>query len=186
MYEKIEYDLKHHYGCLYWCIYWAWDLCCLELQNSSRIMRHAIGSMVYKHVGVWCIYSCCAVGLYCDKSNYQTQAEKYRLTNYNLAKECDCMKYLPIMSELFSSDSIFFLLIGVAVAFAVGLILKSDKKRTVGMVVSIIVYALCEVVSNIPAPFLVEIIALLVGTIAIGSFIGFLVALAVSKIKNKK
>ena len=38
----------------------------------------------------------------------------------------------------------------------------------------------------IPAPFLVSIIALFVGTVAIGGFIGFLVALVVSKIKNKK
>ena len=96
------------------------------------------------------------------------------------------MKYLPIMSELFSSDSIIFLLIGMAVAIAIGLILKSDKKRKAGMVASIIAYALCEVVSNIPAPFLVDIIALFVGTVAIGGFIGFLVAFVVSKIKNKK
>lgn len=54
------------------------------------------------------------------------------------------------------------------------------------MVASIIAYALCEVVSNIPAPFLVDIIALFVGTVAIGGFIGFLVAFVVSKIKNKK
>ena len=72
------------------------------------------------------------------------------------------MKYLPIMSELFSSDSVIFL------------------------VACIIAYVFCEVVSNIPAPFLVSIIALFVGTVAIGGFIGFLVALVVSKIKNKK
>ena len=54
------------------------------------------------------------------------------------------------------------------------------------MVASIIAYALCEVVSNIPASFLVAIIALFVGTIAIGCFIGFGVAFVVSKIKNKR
>ena len=43
------------------------------------------------------------------------------------------MKYLPIMSELFSSDSVIFLLIGMAIAFAIGLVLKSDKKRNVGI-----------------------------------------------------
>ncbi len=96
------------------------------------------------------------------------------------------MKYLPIMSELFSSDSVIFLLIGMAVAFAIALVIKSDKKRKVGMVASIIAYALCEVVSNIPASFLVAIIALFVGTIAIGCFIGFGVAFVVSKIKNKR
>ena len=96
------------------------------------------------------------------------------------------MKYLPIMSELFSSDSVIFLLIGMTIVFAIGLVLKSDKKRIVGMVACIIAYVFCEVVSNIPAPFLVSIIALFVGTVAIGGFIGFLVALVVSKIKNKK
>ena len=96
------------------------------------------------------------------------------------------MKYLPILDELFSSDSIVFLLIGLTVAFAIGLILKSDKKRIVGMAASIIVYALCEVVSNISTTFLPEIIALFIGTITIGCFIGFLIALIVSKIKNKK
>ena len=96
------------------------------------------------------------------------------------------MKYLPIMSELFSSDSINFLLIGLVVAFAIGLILKSNKQRIIGMVASIIVYALCEVLSNVPASFLVEIISLFIGTISLGCFIGFLIALVVSKIKRNK
>ena len=96
------------------------------------------------------------------------------------------MKYLPIMSELFSSDSIIFLLIGLVVAFAIGLILKSNKQRIIGMIASIIVYVLCEVLSNVPASFLVEIISLFIGTIALGCFIGFLIALVVSKIKKRK
>ena len=96
------------------------------------------------------------------------------------------MKYMPIMSELFSSDSVIFLLIGLAVAFVIGIVLKSNKKRKIGMITSIVTYAVCEVISNIPAPFLVSIIALFVGTIALGGFIGFLVAFVVSKIKEKK
>lgn len=96
------------------------------------------------------------------------------------------MKYLPILDELFSSDSIIFLLIGLAIAFAISFKIKSDKKRKVGMVASLITYAVCEIVSNIPAPFLVSIIALFVGTIAIGGFLGFLVSFVVIKIKNKE
>lgn len=96
------------------------------------------------------------------------------------------MKYLPIMDELFSSDSIIFLLIGLVIALIVGLRLKPTKKITVGMIASIIVYAICEAVSNIHTSFLFEIIALFVGTIAIGCFIGFLLALVVSKIKKTK
>ena len=72
------------------------------------------------------------------------------------------------MDELFSSDSIIFLLIGLVTALVIGLVLKSNKKRKVGIVMSIITYALCEVISNIPAPFLITIIALLVGTLALG------------------
>lgn len=95
------------------------------------------------------------------------------------------MKYLPIMGELFSSDSIIFLLIGLIVALIIGLRLKPIKKITIGMVVSIIVYVLCEAFSNIRTTFLFEIIALFIGTVAIGCFIGFLIALIVSKIKKK-
>lgn len=94
------------------------------------------------------------------------------------------MKYLPIMDELFSSDSIIFLLIGLVVAFIIGLKLKAAKRITVGLVASLIVYALCEVVSNIPATFLIDILALFIGTVAIGCSIGFLIALIVSKIKK--
>lgn len=96
------------------------------------------------------------------------------------------MKYLPILAELFSSDSIIFLLVGLVIAFVIGLGLKSAKKIAIGMVVSIIVYALCELISNIIATFLVAIIALFIGTVAIGCFIGFLSALIVLKIRANK
>lgn len=96
------------------------------------------------------------------------------------------MKYLPILEELFSSNSIIFLPIGVIIAVAVGLMLKSYKKITVGMIVSIVVYALCEVFLNISESFLSEFIALFIGTIGIGGFIGFLIASVVLKIKKKK
>ena len=96
------------------------------------------------------------------------------------------MKYLPILDELFSSDSILFLLIGLIIALIIGLRLKPTKKITVGMIASIIVYVFCEVVSIIPVTFLFEIIALFIVTIAIGCLIGFLIALVVSKIKKKK
>lgn len=78
------------------------------------------------------------------------------------------------------------MLIGLAIAFVIGLVLKSDKKRKGGMIASVITYVVCEVVSNVPAPFLVSIIALFVGTIAVGGFIGFLLAFVVSKIKERK
>ena len=61
------------------------------------------------------------------------------------------MKYLPILDELFSSDSIIFLLIGLVIAFVIGFGLKSVKKIAIGIIASIIVYALCELISNIIA-----------------------------------
>ena len=76
MYEKIEYYLKHHYRCFCRCIYWAWRLCYLELQNSTRTICYAICTLVHKHFGVWSIYHCCVADLLCDKSNHQAQAEK--------------------------------------------------------------------------------------------------------------
>ena len=96
------------------------------------------------------------------------------------------MKYLPVLEELFESDSIIFLLIGLVIAFVIGLGLKSVKKIAIGMLASIIVYALCELVSNIIATFLVAFIALFIGTVAIGCFIGFLIALIVLKIRGNK
>ena len=96
------------------------------------------------------------------------------------------MRYLPILDELFASDSVIFLLIGLVIAIVIGSALKSDKRRMGGGIASIIIYAVCEVVSNIPAPFLVSMIALFIGTIAIGSFIGFWVTFVVSKIRGKR
>lgn len=93
------------------------------------------------------------------------------------------MKYLPILSELFSSDSIIFLVAGLVVAFALGMALKALKKTGIGMMASVIVYALCEALTNVPA-YLIAIITVYVGTFAIGCFIGFLFAFLVLKTKK--
>ena len=93
------------------------------------------------------------------------------------------MKYLPILSELFSSDSVIFLVAGLVVAFALGMALKAIKKTGIGMMASVIVYALCEALSNVPA-YLVEIITVYIGTIAIGCFVGFLISYLVLKTRK--
>ena len=46
------------------------------MNNNMNSAMKTVGSMVYKHLDVWCFYPCCAAGLYCDKSNRQTQDEK--------------------------------------------------------------------------------------------------------------
>ena len=91
----------------------------------------------------------------------------------------------PIMNELFSSDSSIFLLVGLAIAFVIGLRIKTDKTRTIGMIASIVVYALCELFANIRT-YVIALIALYVGSVAIGCFIGLLFALIVSNIKKHK
>ena len=93
------------------------------------------------------------------------------------------MKYLPILSELFSSDSVIFLVAGLVVAFALGMALKALKKTGIGMMASVIVYALCEALSNVPA-YLVAIFTVYIGTIAIGCFVGFLISYLVLKTRK--
>ncbi len=94
------------------------------------------------------------------------------------------MKYLPILDELFSSDSVIFLLIGLAIATVIGIKMKKTRKNIIGVAVCLVVYGACEIVSQIRLNYLVAFIALFVGTIAIGGFIGFSIGLIVSKFRR--
>ena len=94
------------------------------------------------------------------------------------------MKYFPILDELFSSDSIIFLLIGLALAVFFAVKMRDTKKILIGIIVSLIVHASCEAVSNIHTTFLAELLLLLVGTIAIGCFLGFGIGWIVSKVRK--
>ena len=96
------------------------------------------------------------------------------------------MKYLPILQELFESDTIVFWIIGLVIAVIIGLGLKSKRKNFTAAVISIAVYAVCEVVSNIRSNYMMELILLFVGTAAIGCFIGFLLSLLINAIKTAK
>ena len=60
------------YTVCYWCIYWTRGLYCLGLQNSSRIIRCAISTVVYKHLDIWCIDHYFVTDLHCDKSDHQS------------------------------------------------------------------------------------------------------------------
>ena len=84
------------------------------------------------------------------------------------------MKYFPIMQELFGSDTVIFLLMGLAVALAAGIRFRSRKKAAAGAGISLLVYGVCEVGVYLSGHFLAEIILLLAGTLAIGCVIGFL------------
>ena len=87
------------------------------------------------------------------------------------------MKYLPILQELFESDTILFLIIGIVIAVIAGLWLKNRKKCVIGAVLSFALYLICELISNIHTNFLLEIVLLFVGTAAIGGCIGLLLNL---------
>ena len=89
------------------------------------------------------------------------------------------MKYLPVLQELFESDTIIFLLAGIIISVVICLWLKSLKKYIKGVSVSVITYVICEMVSNIHTNFLLEIILLFTGTFALGCGIGFLVCILI-------
>lgn len=94
------------------------------------------------------------------------------------------MRYFPILDELFSSDSVIFMFIGLVISIVIGIKMKNIRKSAIGMAVCLVIYGVCEVASQIRMNYLVEIIALFVGTIAIGGFIGFLIGIIVTKVRK--
>ena len=96
------------------------------------------------------------------------------------------MKYLPILQELFESDTIVFLIIGIAIALIVGLRIKNHNKCIAAIGISVGTYAICELISNFHTNFMIELILLFIGTVSIGCCIGFITCLLIKLIKNKK
>ena len=94
------------------------------------------------------------------------------------------MRWLPILDELFSSDTIIFMIIGVIIAIICSIKMKEPGKLLVGLVVSFLIYACCELLSNFHTNYMLELILLFAGTVAIGSVIGFLIALIAAKVKQ--
>lgn len=95
------------------------------------------------------------------------------------------MRYLPILGELFSSDSAIFMLIGLVIATIIGIKMKNTRKNIIGMAICLVAYVICEILSQaVGVNYLVDIITLFVGTIAIGGFIGFLIGLIVYKARK--
>ena len=94
------------------------------------------------------------------------------------------MKYLPIFQELFESDSIVFMLIGLILAVFIGMKMNDTRKIMISLVSGFALYVVCELISNIHTNFMFEIILLFVGTIALGGIIGFLISTIVVKVKR--
>lgn len=95
------------------------------------------------------------------------------------------MKYLPIFQEVFESDSIIIMFLGLIVAVLIGMAIKNPKGKLIAMLISFGIYAVCEIISNVRTNFMLEIALLFVGTIAMGAIIGFLISYVISKIRKK-
>jgi ABC-type transport system involved in cytochrome c biogenesis permease component len=96
------------------------------------------------------------------------------------------MKYIPILQELFESDTVIFLIVGIVIAVIMGLFLKKQKNLKVALITSVVVYAICELLSNIHTNFMLEIILVFVGTVALGCCIGFLVSILIGMLRRGK
>ena len=70
------------------------------------------------------------------------------------------MRYLPILGELFASDTIIFFVIGVVIFVFAGIRMRSLKRNLKGVGVCFAIYAVCEAFSNIRTNNLLELILL--------------------------
>lgn len=95
------------------------------------------------------------------------------------------MKYLPVFQELFESDSIIFMLIGLILAVIIGIKMNDTRKNMISLVLSFALYVVCELISNMHTNYMIELILLFAGTVAIGGIIGFLIGIVVVKVRKR-
>ena len=95
------------------------------------------------------------------------------------------MKYLPIFNELLESNTIIFLILGLAIATIIGIKMSNHKKCIIGATAMITTYLLCELISNFQTNYLITIILLFLGTIAMGGCIGFIISIAIKSFKKE-
>ena len=93
------------------------------------------------------------------------------------------MSHLPILGELFISHRIEFLLIGLVLALIIGM--NNSEKALYWIAASSTVYIISELLSNVPTDYLIEMILLLVGTMALGGIIGFLMVVIILRIRER-
>jgi hypothetical protein len=108
------------------------------------------------------------------------------VTTSKFERRTVAMKYIPILQELFESDTVIFLIVGIVIAVIMGLFLKKQKNLKVALITSVVVYAICELLSNIHTNFMLEIILVFVGTVALGCCIGFLVSILIGMLRRGK
>lgn len=73
------------------------------------------------------------------------------------------MRYLPILEELCSSDSVLFMVVGIIVALVISVKFCDTKRNLIGLIGSFVVYAICEVLTNFYTNYMLEIALLFVG-----------------------
>ncbi|MCI8508211.1 MAG: hypothetical protein HFJ06_06595 [Lachnospiraceae bacterium] len=95
------------------------------------------------------------------------------------------MKYFPIFQELFESDSIIFMLIGLVLAVFIGIKMNDTRINIISFILTFALYVLCELLFNIHTNYMTELILLFVGTVAIGGIIGFLITTIVVKVRKR-
>lgn len=94
------------------------------------------------------------------------------------------MRFFPILEELFSSDSVLFMVIGLLIAVFIGLKGKAMRKSIIGLLAGFLIYAFCELLSNFHTNYMLELLLLFVGTAALGAVVGFLIGIIVLKSKK--
>lgn len=95
------------------------------------------------------------------------------------------MKNLPVFQELFESDSIIFMLIGLILAVIIGIKMNDTRKNMISLVLSFALYVVCELISNIHTNYMIELILLFAGTVSIGGIIGFLIGIVIVKVRKR-
>jgi FtsH-binding integral membrane protein len=108
------------------------------------------------------------------------------VTTSKFERRTVAMKYIPILQELFESDTVIFVIVGIVIAVIMGLFLKKQKNLKIALITSVVVYAICELLSNIHTNFMLEIILVFVGTVALGCCIVFLVSLLIGMLRRGK
>lgn len=94
------------------------------------------------------------------------------------------MHFFNILSELFESDSYRFLLVGIILALVGGY--RAPEKALRRGIIWAAVYIICECLMLIPGNYLLEILSLILGTLALGIALGFLGMAVVYRLSRRK